>query len=110
MDDKIIKFPGGADKPGGKPAKPDKSARKSANSSEGKLPVSRPVDPANLSEDQKKALQIVLSGMTFIAVGIKPTDSGADFFTAVHGEPTDLRNAAPHLPGVIERAYERKGM
>ena len=43
-------------------------------------------------------------------LGIKATDRGADFFTAVHGEAADLRNAQPHLDGVIARAYSRKGL
>jgi hypothetical protein len=63
-----------------------------------------------LSEDQRKALQVVLSGMTFVLIGIKPTDRGADFFTAIQGDATDLRNACDHLPGVIERAFDRKGI
>jgi hypothetical protein len=66
--------------------------------------------PEGLSEDQGKAVGIVLSGMTFVLVGIKPTDRGADFFTAVHGAPEDLRNAHDHLAGVISRALGRKGI
>ena len=38
-------------------------------------------------------MQIAMDGMSFVVVGIKPTDSGADFFTAVHGDREDLRNA-----------------
>ena len=48
--------------------------------------------------------------MSFVMIGIKATDRGADFFTAVHGEAADLRNAQPHLDGVIARAYSRKGL
>jgi hypothetical protein len=94
MSDKIIRFPGAA---GNKPAPP----------------AAEPATPAGLdglSDDQRKAIQVVLGGMSFVLVGIKPTDRGADFFTAVHGEPGDLRNAYDHLPGVIERAYGRKGL
>ena len=51
-----------------------------------------------------------MSGMDFVLVGIQPTESGADFFTAVHGDARALFNAQPHLAGVIERAYGRKGI
>lgn len=63
-----------------------------------------------LSADQEKAIQVIMSGMSFACVGIKPTDQGADFFTAVEGDASDLRNALPHLEGVIERACDRKGL
>lgn len=98
MSDKIIRFPGAAAKPGAAPApRPPAAGQEEA-----------PAD--GLSDEQRKAAQIVLSGMPFVLVGIKPTDRGADFFTAVHGDHTDLRNAQPHLAGVIERAYSRKGI
>lgn len=96
-DDKILKFPGA----GKRPETPAKSAAK------GEAPV---VGADGLNEDQRKAMQIVLSGMPFVLVGIKATPSGADFFTAISGEPADLRNAQDHLGGVIERAFSRKGI
>jgi hypothetical protein len=97
MSDKIIKFPGSAG------AKPSAEAAPS--------PASAPVrGPDGLTDDQRKAIQVVMSGMPFVLVGIKATDRGADFFTAIEGEPGDLRNAFDHLPGVIERAYGRKGL
>jgi hypothetical protein len=95
MSDKIIRFPGSA----GAKQQPVAAA-----------PDAEQPGPDGLTEDQRKAVQIVLSGMPFVLVGIKPTDRGADFFTAVHGDHTDLRNAQDHLPGVIERAYSRKGI
>ena len=67
-------------------------------------------DLANLSEDQRKAMSIIVSGMPFVLIGIQSTDSGADFFTALHGADADLRNAHAHLSGVIDRAYDRKGL
>ena len=95
MSDKIIQFPGKA----------------------GKTPTSEeaPAAPAipgmeNLSEDQRKALQLIASGLPFVLIAMQPTARGADFFTALHGEPEDLRNAHPHLPGVIDRLYARKGL
>jgi hypothetical protein len=96
MNDKIIRFPGagGAKAVPAAPATPDAAER----------------GPDGLTEEQRKAVQIILGGMSFVLVGIKPTDRGADFFTAVHGDATDLRNAQNHLPGVIERAYSRKGL
>jgi len=103
MDDKIIRFPGGA---AAADAKPKAKAAKRRSGE----PPAGVVDPATLDDDQKKALQIVFSGLPFVLVGIKAAASGADFYTAVHGEPADLRNAAPHLPGVIERAFARKGL
>jgi hypothetical protein len=66
--------------------------------------------PANLDEDQKKAIGLILTGATFVFIAIRPTDNGADFLTALHGDPTDLRNAQSHLPDVIERLYGRKGI
>lgn len=92
-DDKIIRFPGGEKQP---PPPPQAGG-----------------DPAGLDgldAEQRKAIGIILSGMPFVLVGIKSTPSGADFFTALWGEASDLRNARPHLDGVIERAYGRKGL
>jgi hypothetical protein len=92
MSDNIIRFPGSA-----KPAEPAPTAADG-------------VGADGLTEDQRKAVQLVLSGMSFVMVALKPTDRGADFFTAVHGEASDLRNAQPHLDGVIARAFSRKGL
>ena len=97
-DDKIIKFPGAAKRPDVAPTKP---------APKGEAPA---VGADGLNEDQRKAMQIVLSGMPFVLVGIKATGGGADFFTAISGEPSDLRNAQDHLGGVIERAFSRKGI
>lgn len=103
-DDRILQFPGqGGRKPPTEPAKPRRAAKDAP-------PPSVPTDLAQLSEDQRKALSLVMSGLPFVIVGIKPTESGADFFTAVHGDAGDLRNASSHLPGVIERAFGRKGI
>lgn len=93
MSDKIIRFPGLT-----AAAKPDTTV------------AAGPPGLDSLSEEQRKAIQVVLGGMAFVLVGIKATDRGADFFTAVHGDHTDLRNALSHLPGVIDRAYARKGI
>lgn len=96
-DDKIIRFPGGA--AGGRSKTPASTA-----------PAAPVAGPDGLTEDQRKAVQLVLSGMSFVLVALKPSDRGADFYTALHGDSTDLRNAQPHLAGVIERLYARKGL
>lgn len=107
--DKIIQFPRAAGKSaaGTTPAKiTDKKTEKRGDPAIGKT-----IPGADgLTEDQRKAMQVVLSGMGFVLIGIKPTPAGADFFTAIHGEAADLRNAQPHLDGVIERAPARKGV
>ena len=107
-NDKIIRFPGSIGKTA--PAAP------SSGSSHPPLTVSQAdpgtseIGPDGLTEDQRKAVQVVLSGMSFVLIGIKPTDRGADFFTSVHGDPAELRNAQGHLDGVIARAFSRKNI
>jgi hypothetical protein len=96
VSDKIIRFPGA--KPAPAPATEAPEASAAARG------------PDGLTDDQRKAVQIIVSGMPFVCVGIKATERGADFFTAVDGDHTDLRNALPHLGGVIERACSRKGI
>lgn len=66
--------------------------------------------PIPLSPDQNKAMGLILSGMPFVLVAIRETDGGADFYTALHGEPTVLRNAQDELPAVIARLYAKKGV
>jgi len=56
-------------------------------------------------------LQGALAGdLAVIVIAVRPADTGADFYTAIHGDPTDLRNARDHLDGVISRAYSRAGI
>ena len=101
-NEKVIQFPGQVG---------SKSDGHDAQSASGEGVVSPPgngeLGIPGLTQDQEKAMQIAMDGMSFVVVGIKPTDSGADFFTAVHGDREDLRNAGPHLDGVIQRAFER---
>lgn len=66
--------------------------------------------PVPLTRDQNKAMSLILSGMPFVLVAIRETDGGADFFTALHGEPAVLRNAQDELPAVIARLYAKKGI
>ncbi len=96
MTDKIIRFPGsGTRAPVPEPA-------------EEAIPEG--LELAGLTPDQRKAVGIVLSGMPFVVVGIKATNSGADFFTSLGGDDTDLRNAQAHLGAVIDRAFTRRGL
>ncbi|GDY13190.1 hypothetical protein LBMAG53_20680 [Planctomycetota bacterium] len=120
--DKIIQFPGLAGRtnpPAVNPPTDETDTGEAETDSDqdpkAALPMAGPGSkaargPDGLTEDQRKAVQLVLSGMAFVCIGIKPTDRGADFFTAVDGDPGDLRNALDHLGGVIERAYGRKGL
>lgn len=121
--DKIIQFPGLAGRtnpPAMKPSTDDTETGEAESDSDqdqkaAAAPMAGPGSqlargPDGLTDDQRKAVQLVLSGMAFVCIGIKPTDRGADFFTAVDGDPSDLRNALDHLGGVIERAYGRKGL
>lgn len=93
MNDNIIRFPGNT-----------KTASASAT------PAPEVPGADGLTDDQRKAIQLVASGLSFVMVALKSTDRGADFFTAVHGDATDLRNAQGHLDGVIARAFDRKGI
>ena len=81
----------------------------------GKLPDKASETPVadgqrKLSPDQEKAIGLVMSGVSFVFIGIKPAPTGADFYTALHGDATDLRNAQDHLPDVIARLYTKKGI
>ncbi len=61
-----------------------------------------------LTDDQERALGVIMSGMAFVFIGIKPTESGADFFRALHGDETDLRNARPFLDEQISKAFRKR--
>jgi hypothetical protein len=63
-----------------------------------------------LDEAQARALSVVTSGHPFLLIGIKPTPTGADIFSAVHGDPEELRKIHPKLLEVIDRAYARAGV
>jgi hypothetical protein len=109
MSDKIIRFPGLSGNPNPEdPRQPDPPQLRPA-----KPPPALPQLPAS---DIEKALGIIHAvaskqGLTaFVLVGVKPAQTGADFFTVVHGDASDLRNAQDHLGDVIARAYTRKGI
>ena len=63
-----------------------------------------------LSVEQMKAVDIVSSGLAFVAIGVKPTVSGADTFSAIDGPEEALHNIKGKLPEVIERAYAKRGL
>ena len=100
-DDKVIRFPGSV------PAKTKADSQPVPNLEK---VAQEGFDPQRLSHDREKAVQLILAGLPFVFVAIRPTPTGADFFTAIDGAPEDLRNAHDSLPGVIDRLYERKGL
>ena len=102
--DNIIDFPGSGKPPQKKPTSQAPARGRISPEGSGALGI------PGLSEDQEKAIQLIGSGQPFVLVAISPTDTGADFFTAIDGEADDLRNAGPHLRGVIERLYTRRGL
>jgi hypothetical protein len=120
-DNKIITFPGSHRPATAKAAKDAKDAKDAAaadpadalSAGAGKAGAGKPDAPAPpgaITAEQIKAIQLAQSGMSFVMIALKPTAGGADFFTAVHGDPSELRNAQDHLSGVIDRAFARKGI
>ncbi|MFW5845942.1 MAG: hypothetical protein ACOCXJ_06930 [Planctomycetota bacterium] len=99
MNDNVIQFPG-SDEDG----EPTERAAQVSSAGDGSTGI------PGLTIDQEKAIRIAVDGMSFVMVGIKPTESGADFFTAVHGLAGTLQDAGPHLDGVIQRALQRMGL
>lgn len=115
-DNKIIQFPGvrstkvGATQDPAAPSAVPTELEHISEFPKGEAPPLPPEIPADL---QKAAhiLNSSLNGqMSMLIIGIKPSATGADFYTAVHGDETDLRNAADHLAEMITRALHRKGI
>ena len=65
---------------------------------------------AVLSEAQHKAIGLILAGKPFVFIALSPTNTGCDFYRAVHGEKTDLQNAAPHLHAQLDKALTGAGV
>ena len=63
-----------------------------------------------LSKEQMKAVDVVTGGNAFVNIGIKPTATGADTYSAMDGSPADLNNIRGRLVEVLERAYSRRGL
>ncbi len=114
--DKILSFPGSH-----RPATAAKAAAAKAEAGKagavrtgtgqaGPAKADAPAPAGAVDAEQIKAIQLAQSGMGFVMIALKPTAGGADFFTAVHGDATELRGAQDHLSGVIERAFARKGI
>lgn len=98
-DDRVIRFPG---------SQPAPAAPKAARA---ETPATgRPPDPADLDEDRRKAISVILSGMPFVCIGIQPSATGADFFTSLGGDTAELAKAQPHLDGVIDRLFQKRGI
>ena len=73
------------------------------------------LDPATgkevpLSIAQQKAISIILMHKPFVMIALEPTETGCDFYRAVHGEETDLQNAAPHLHAQLDKALTGAGV
>ncbi len=100
-DDKVLRFPGAAGPKKAQPAHVGDAVSP---------PGDRSLGIPGLSADQEKAVQLALSGRSFVLVALEPTPDGADFFTALHGDGSALREALPHLDGVIARLFERRGL
>jgi hypothetical protein len=78
-----------------------------------KIPVlldPRTGESALLHPMQQRAMAFILSGKAFVFIAMEPTATGSDFFSAVHGDPAELRAAEDHLPELIHNAYIRYGV
>jgi hypothetical protein len=111
---KIIMFPG--HKPTAGNPDPGNPKQPSPPTFQANPPMQIPLPGGamELSPDVEKAMHIIMDSqcgeMSFVIVGIRPTDQGADFYMAAHGDPGDLRNAYDHLPGRIAKLYSKKGL
>lgn len=63
-----------------------------------------------LSQAQQKAMNIVVSGMPFIVIGILPTGNGADIFSSLGGNKEELIKVYNKLGEILERAYEKENL
>lgn len=71
-----------------------------------------------------RAVALVLSGLPFVLVAMRPTEprgdgfapttqaraTGSDFLTVLHGDRDVLQAVRDALPGVVERLYTRNGL
>lgn len=73
------------------------------------------IAPQSITDDQKKAINLILSGMPFISIAMretfseddKETATGCDYLTSMGGDKNVLRNAKQHIEGVIMRLYDK---
>lgn len=112
MSDKIIQFPGSKIKNPGVTAGPvqPEGALAPPNTAKDVVQIRGPEGDVPLTEQQQKAIHCILSGLSFVFVGIRDTDGGADFFRAIHGSDASLRNALPHIHDQVDKAYYTKGL
>jgi hypothetical protein len=79
----------------------------------------------SLSPDQEKAINLILSGKSFVMIAMSPTKelfdgklspcdakdaTGCDFHTCLHGDSETLIAAKDELPNVLNRLYTKKGL
>jgi hypothetical protein len=63
-----------------------------------------------LSQAQQKAMNIIISGMPFVVIGIYPIRNGADIFSSLGGNKEELIKAYDKLGEILERAYEKENL
>jgi hypothetical protein len=113
MNEKILQFPGAPKKTRErKPKTPPAQAVEMEQTTPQRFspPGDGSLGLPGLTQDQEKAVKMILSGMPFVILGIRPTDTGADFFTAIDGPKQDLRNASGHIPHIIAQALDKAGL
>jgi len=104
MNDKIIYFPGW---------EPKVASQESENSDNDDviLDILDFDEGPEFAPEQQKALNILNSGVSFVMIGIKPTDTGADFFNAIYfKDKSDISNCIDFLPNIINKACSKKGI
>lgn len=91
-------------------------------------PVTSPVVTPNaveLTQDQAKAISLIIAGHTFVMIAFRPTKeqpdgtfapcavsdaTGCDFLSCLHGATDTLMAAKDELPSVIDRLYTKRGL
>lgn len=108
----ILQFPGlpadRPERPPGEALEPLQFPGVGADAPEGSVaPVAE--FPDGMSEELRKAIGIIESGLPFVIVGCRPTEKGCDFYTSVVGDAEVLGPAAAHLAPAVNRALVRAG-
>lgn len=84
------------------------------------------IPPAvELTQEQAKAISLIVSGHTFVMLALRPTKeqpdgtfapcavadaTGCDFLSCLHGHTDTLMAAKDTLPSVIDRLYAKRGL
>jgi hypothetical protein len=66
--------------------------------------------PIPMDADQLKALDLIIKGLPFVFIAMKPTPNGCDFYSACSGPAQDLTDHYVELPAMIKSLYQRKGL